>query len=105
MTGADADIRMVGMGTATGLPLVIAQPVTHIEMVTGRACRKDGAKMPDHAPGCDYHCDQYSWECSCAARHADLGRLMDACGVINDGRSPPVALFQQCLDAIAKLKS
>lgn len=30
-------------------------------------------------------------------RHADLGRLMEAVGVHNDGRSSPAELFERCL--------
>lgn len=38
-------------------------------------------------------------------RHADLGRLMEACGVLNDGRADPATLFQRCLDRIAEPQS
>lgn len=35
-----------------------------------------------------------------AGRHADLGRLMEVTGVHNDGLSPPVVLFERCLERI-----
>jgi hypothetical protein len=35
-----------------------------------------------------------------AARHHDLGRLMEACGVHNDGLASPAVLFARCLSAI-----
>lgn len=64
-----------------------------------RAVRSVMAKDDRIAPGwAEYH--QQMGE-----RHDNLGRLMEVCGVHNDGVSPPAVMFQRCLDAIAKLKS
>ncbi len=37
-----------------------------------------------------------------SARHRDLGRLMEAAGVFNDGRASPAQLFERCLGRLAE---